>query len=129
MKVEPSRELDSIMRLVIGAAIEVHRRLGPGLLEALYEKALCIELTERKVKHVRQFPVEVKYKKYVIGENRLDLLVENSLIVELKSVDCLAPIHIAQLIAYLKCTGYRLGLLINFNVPLLRQGIKRIVLS
>jgi len=129
MKVEPSKELDSIVHNVIGAAIEVHRCLGPGLLEAMYEKALCIELTERKVKHVRQFPIVVKYKSNVIGENRLDLLIENKIIVELKSVDALAPIHAAQLIAYLRCTGCALGLLLNFNVPVLKQGIKRIILS
>jgi len=126
---EPDKQLDSIMHDVIGAAIEVHRYLGPGLLEAVYEKALCLELTDRRIKYDRQLQFDVKYKPYVVGQNRLDLLVENEVVVEIKTVETLAPIHTAQIIAYLKCTGYRLGLLVNFNVVLLKQGLRRIILS
>ena len=114
---------------MIGAAIEVHRVLGPGFLESVYEEAFCVELTARRIPFTRQIPAAVTYKGHQVGEHRLDVLVSGQLIVELKAVDELAPIHTAQLISYLKATGRRLGLLINFNVPVLKEGIKRIVLS
>ena len=126
---EPSTEIDQLARAVIGAAIEVHRVLGPGFLESIYEEALCIELESRGIPFARQVPVAVDYKGRKIGESRLDLLVGESLIVELKAVEALAPIHSAQVISYLKATRRHLGLLINFNVPVLREGLKRIVLS
>lgn len=126
---EPDSKLDELARAVIGAAIEVHRTLGPGFLESVYEEALAVELDLRGIEFRRQVPVAVNYKGRAVGEARLDFLVEDGLIVELKAVDELAPIHQAQVISYLKASGRRLALLINFNVPVLRGGIKRIVLS
>ena len=122
-------QIDKVTEAVIGAAIEVHRTLGPGFLESIYEEALCVELSLRGVKFARQAPVGVDYKGRRIGESRLDLLVEGSVVVELKTVDALAQIHTAQVISYLKATGCRIGLIINFNVKRLTDGIKRIVLD
>jgi GxxExxY protein len=117
-------EIDAIARSVIGAAIEVHRNL-----EAVYEEALCIELELRGLRFTRQAIVEVGYKGRRIGEGRLDLLVEGCLVIELKSVETLNSLHTAQVLSYLKVTGYHLALLINFNAVLLKQGgIKRVVL-
>jgi len=113
---------------VIGAAIEVHRVLGPGYLEMVYEQALALELAGRGVPFARQAIIDVEYKGQRIGEGRLDFLVGGVLIVELKATEALAPVHQAQVISYLKATGCRLGLLINFNVPILKEGIKRIAL-
>ena len=129
MIVEAQTELDRWAHLVIGAAIEVHRCLGPGFLEAVYEEALSIELVRRRIPFVRQFPVAVNYKGHAVGESRLDMLVANALIVELKAVETVLPVHTAQVMSYLKATGHYLGLLINFNVPYLKGGIKRIILS
>jgi GxxExxY protein len=129
MRREPSQELDRLARAVIGAAIEVHRALGPGFLESVYEEALCVELELLGIPFARQQPVSVNYKGRAIGEGRIDLLVGGILIVELKAVEELASIHSAQVISYLKMTGHHLGLLINFNVPVLKDGIKRIILS
>ncbi len=124
---EPVSELDRLAHLVIGAAIDVHRGLGPGLLEGTYEEALCLELSARKVPFARQVPADITYKHLTVGQIRLDLLIAQELVVELKAVDAILPIHTAQLISYLKVTRLRLGLLINFNVPLLRDGIKRCI--
>lgn len=129
IKVEPNKDVDRLARQVIGAAIEVHRHLGPGFLESVYEEALVVELGLRGIAFERQWPVPVSYKERHVGEGRIDLLVGNELIVELKAVDGLAPIHKAQVISYLKAMGLHLGLLINFNVPVLRAGIQRVVLS
>ena len=126
---EPNTKLDELARLVIGAAIEVHRELGPGFLESTYEEALAIELTLQGIAFTRQHPIALKYKGHTVGEGRLDILVENCLIVELKSVERLHPIHDAQVISYLKATGLTLGLLINFNVTILKQGVKRLIVS
>ncbi len=126
---EPSKELDEMAHMVIGAAIEVHRVLGPGFLESVYEEAMCIELQLRKISFKRQVPVAVNYKGHSVGESRLDLLVGDQLIVELKAVDALAPIHSAQVLSYLKMTGHHLGLLINFNTPVLKDSIDRIIHS
>jgi GxxExxY protein len=109
------------------AAIEVHRTLGPGFLEYFYEEALCRELATRRVAVERQVEVAVLYKGAPIGEARLDLLVEQRVLVELKATDRLAPIHLAQVLSYLKATGLTLGLLINFNVLALRHGVRRMV--
>lgn len=127
--VEPDTETDKLARSVIGAAIEVHKTLGAGYLESVYEAALCTELEFREIGYVNQCPVSVLYKGRYVGDGRLDLLVENRLIVELKALESLLPIHTAQLMSYLKMTNLHLGLLINFNVPVLKQGIKRVVLS
>lgn len=127
---EPGAHVDQLARKVIGAAIEVHRTLGPGFLESVYEEALCVELASLGLPFTRQQTFGLNYRGHVVGQARLDLLVDGRLLVELKAVDALLPIHSAQVISYLKMTGLRLGLLINFNVPLLRNGgIKRIVLS
>ena len=128
-RTEPGTDLDRLAHSVIGAAIEVHRLLGPGFLETVYEEALCIELRLRGIPFARQVVVALDYKGQAVGEGRLDLLIENSLIIELKAVDTLLPIHSAQLLSYLKMTGHPLGLLINFNVPILKYGIKRTILT
>jgi GxxExxY protein len=112
---------------IIGAAIEVHRLLGPGFLESIYERALCHELTLRGVAVERQKELIVRYKDLVIPGQRLDLLVGGRVITDLKTVETLAPIHQAQILSYLKTTGLRLGLLINFKVQVLKDGIKRVV--
>ncbi|MGD0769458.1 MAG: GxxExxY protein [Tepidisphaeraceae bacterium] len=129
MNTEPDEELDRLAHEVIGAAIEVHRILGPGFLESMYEEALCVELKLRGIPFQRQVPVPVSYKGVAIGQSRLDLLVREKLIVEIKTVEALAPIHTAQAISYLKATGHQLAILINFNAAVLKDGIKRIVLS
>jgi GxxExxY protein len=126
---EPSEELDQLAHAVIGAAIEVHRILGPGFLESVYEDALCVELELRGIPFANQKEIKLYYKGHDVGKDRLDVLVAEKLIVELKAVEALAPIHSAQVISYLKATGLHLGLLINFNVPVLKNGIKRVVLS
>ena len=113
---------------VIGAAIAVHRELGPGLLESTYEACFCGELTERGIPFERQKAVPLRYRGLVLDEGmRLDVLVGGELVVELKSVERFIDIHSAQVLTYLKMGGYPVGLLINFNVPLLRRGIRRFV--
>ncbi len=124
---EPSKELDLLAHEVIGAAIEVHRLIGPGYLESVYEEALSVELNLRNIPFTRQVIINVNYKDHAVGEGRLDFLVGGKLVVELKAVDMLAPIHTAQVLSYLKATGKLLGLLINFNTPILKSGLKRII--
>jgi GxxExxY protein len=120
--------LNEFTEQVIGACIEIHRQLGPGLLESAYEECLCYELAQRGIRFERQKPLPVKYKNINLDCGyRLDLVVEGKIIVELKTVELLLPIHEAQLLTYLKLSGLTLGLLINFNVPVLKNGIKRIV--
>ena len=117
---------NDITQQIIGAAIEVHRQLGPGLLESAYEECLCHELQIRKLNFERQKPIPLAYKDAKLDCGyRLDLLVEGRIVVELKSVDGLGRIHEAIVLTYLKLSGRRLGLLINFNVTLLKDGIKR----
>ena len=118
--------LNELSHEVIGAAIAVHRELGPGYDESLYENALCVELKHRQIQHQRQVLVNVYYRDEQVGTGRMDLLIDNRLIVELKVVETLAAIHTAQLVSYLKATRFQLGLLINFNVSRLRDGIKRV---
>ena len=120
-------DINDLTGKVIGAAIEVHKFLGPGLLESTYEKCLCRELELRKffLERQKELPVEYKGVKLDCGY-RLDILVENRLIVELKACESLQPIHEAQLLTYLKLTGIKVGLLINFNVPVLKEGIRRL---
>jgi GxxExxY protein len=122
------QDLNLVTDQIIGCAIEVHRTLGPGLLESVYEKALCFELQHRGINFDSQLTVPIVYKGQSLGEHRLDLLVENQIVVELKAVDRFDPVFQAQVLSYLKLTGKRLGLLINFNVPALRDGIKRVML-
>ncbi len=121
------RDLSSLTELVIGAAIEVHRQLGPGLLESVYEVCLYAELTSMKIEVQRQVVVPITYKGIVLKDGlRLDLLVDNRLVVEIKAVESLHPVHSAQVITYLKLARLPSGLLLNFNVSALRQGIKRL---
>ena len=122
-------EVNELTREVIGAAIEVHKVLGPGLLESAYEECLCHELKLRAIPFERQKELPIEYKGVALDCGyRLDLVVANKLVVELKACERLEPIHKAQLLTYLKLTGIQLGLLINFNVPVLKQGIKRLAL-
>ena len=124
-------KVNEVTRAVIGSAIEVHRALGPGLLlESAYEECLCRELTIEEIpfERQRQLPVEYKGIKLDCGY-RLDLLVAELVVVEIKALDRLLPIHDAQLLTYLRLGGWQAGLLLNFNVPVLKQGIKRVVLN
>ena len=122
-------ENDPLTEKIIGAAIEVHRVLEPGLLESAYEECLCHELHLGGFSFVRQQPLPVVYKGVHLDCGyRLDVVVEGRVIVELKTVDHLLPIHDAQLLTYLRLAGIHTGLILNFNVPALRQGIKRMVL-
>ena len=122
--------INQLTRQIIGAAIEVHRELGPGLLESAYEECLCHELRLRGLAFERQVPLPLVYKgaKLDCGY-RIDVLVERRVVVEVKSVECVLPIHEAQLLTYLKLGGWRVGLLINFNVPLLKDGIRRLIVG
>jgi len=120
--------LNQITEGIIGAAIEVHRDLGPGLLESAYETCLAFELVERCLKVEQQKPLPVVYREVKLDCGyRLDILVEEAVIVEVKAVDRLAPIHKAQLLSYLRLYGCKVGLLINFNVKVLKDGIRRVV--
>ena len=125
--VEPSAKVDDLARRVIGAAIEAHRLLGPGWLESIYEEALCVELALGDIRFARQVPISVSYKGQRVGEARLDLLVDSSLVVELEAVESIAPIHLAQILSYSRAARLRFGLLINFNVSVLKHGIKRVI--
>ena len=113
---------------IIGCGIEVHKQLGPGLLESIYESALCVELELAGLRYERQVPVSVSYKARNIGDLRLDLVVENLVLVEIKSVERIEPVFEAQVLTYLKISGKKVGLLINFNSRLLKTGIQRFVL-
>ena len=120
-------ELNKITEKIIGCAIEVHKLLGPGLLESVYEKALCIELKLAGLKFQRQKSLPVLYKNESIGEFKIDILVENKIVLELKSVERHDPLFEAQILSYMKLGNYPLGLLINFNSKLLKDGIKRFI--
>ena len=122
-------EINTLTGEVIGAAIEVHKNLDPGLLESTYEECLCHEFDLRKLSYERQkeLPIEYKGVKLDCGY-RLDVVVAQSLILELKACESLEPIHEAQLLTYLKLTGIKVGLLINFNLPVLKDGIKRLAI-
>lgn len=121
-------ELNKISENTIGCAITVHRELGPGLLESIYKSALCIELDQQKMRYERQRPIPVNYKGQVLREFRADLIVEGLVVVELKSVERFDPVFEAQLLSYMKLGNFRLGLLINFNSRLLKDGIRRFIL-
>lgn len=122
-------EFDLTSKQVIGAAITVHRALGPGLLESVYEKCLAYELTQKGLIYQRQLAVPVIYREEVIDCGyRLDLLVDNKVIIEIKSVDFLLDIHEAQILTYMKLSGIHTGLLMNFNVKVLKHGLRRFVL-
>jgi len=122
--------INDISSAIIGAAIDVHRTLGPGLLESAYEQCLAHEFSLRQIPFERQKPLQVDYKGIQLDcSYRLDFLVADTVVVEVKAIEVLLPIHQAQLLSYLKLGGWKLGLLINFHVPLLREGIKRVVLG
>jgi GxxExxY protein len=118
--------INELTEIIIGAAIEVHKALGPGLLESAYEQCLCHELRLRGVQFERQRDLPISYKGVQLDCGyKLDLVVENIVVVELKSVDSLHPIHEAQLLTYLRLGGWNVGLLLNFNVAVLKDGIRR----
>jgi GxxExxY protein len=124
---ELSPQLNALTGRIIGAAIEVHRQFGPGLLESTYARCLQMEFEWQRLPYVTQYPVPLKYKGVVLDTvYRIDLVVEGAVVVELKCLDRLLPIHEAQLLTYLRLTGFPVGLLINFNVPRLADGVKRL---
>jgi GxxExxY protein len=120
--------LNEITNRVIGAAIAVHKVLLAGYTEGFYERAMEAEMKSRGIRYERQKPFEVFYKGHCIGEGRIDFLVEDEVVVELKAVDSINPVHIAQVMSYMKATGKRLALIINFNVKRLVDGIRRVAL-
>jgi GxxExxY protein len=124
-----SRDKDPLTEAIIGFAIEVHRQLGPGLLESAYEECLCYELRQGSIAYQRQIQLPVTYKSVRLDSGyRIDILVENSVILELKTVERLLPVHEAQLLTYLKLSGIHTGLLLNFNAAVLKDGLRRLVL-
>lgn len=120
---------DEISKIVIGCAIEVHKNLGPGLLESAYQECLCYELKKRGLKIDKEKPLPVVYKEIKLDQGyRIDILVENKVVIELKTVEYFTDVHSAQILTYLKLGEYKLGLLINFHVSLLKNGIKRFIM-
>lgn len=119
---------NALTDVVIGSAIEVHRHLGPGLLESAYETAMCVELGLRSLRFERQVSVPLYYKKVLLTEHRIDLVVGGRIVVELKSVSRLDPVYTAQVLTYLRALNPRIGLLINFNAAVLTSGVKRVML-
>ena len=119
---------EQLINKVIGAAIEVHQKLGPGFLESIYEQALCHELQLKGIPFEKQVEIQVPYKEISISGQRLDLIIDNFLILELKAVETISLIHEAQLLSYLKSTGLKVGLIINFKVRRLKLGIRRMIL-
>ncbi len=118
---------NDVSGLIVDAAIDVHRHLGPGLLESVYQKCLAYELLQRGLEVECEKPVPIRYKDALLDcDLRIDLLVNRIVIVKTKTVEALAPIHTAQVLTYLKITGLHIGLLLKFNVPMMKQGIKRI---
>jgi len=121
-------DIESLGYKVLGLAIEVHKHLGPGLLERAYESCLIKELEFHKISYQRQLPLTLQYKGEVLDEGyRLDLVVDRRIILELKCVDSITPIHLAQILTYLKLSGMSLGYIINFNTKTLMKGVKRVV--
>ena len=121
------QDVEDLAYRVIGAAIEVHAEIGPGFLESIYHNALAYELEQRSIAYQREEKVVVIFKEQVVGEGRIDLLVDQKLVVELKTVEAVTDIHRAQVSAYLKASGLRLGLLLNFNTAVMRDGVKRVI--
>ncbi len=121
-------DVNEISKVIIGFAIEVHKKLGPGLLESAYQECLYYELKKADLKVEKEKPMPIVYKEVKLDHGyRIDILVENNIVIELKSVEALTDVHFAQVLTYLKLGEYKLGLLINFNVKLLKNGIKRII--
>jgi GxxExxY protein len=121
-------EINKLTEKIIGCAIEVHKYLGPGLLESIYEKSLCIELENNKINFERQKLINVSYKKRYVGDCKIDILVEDTVVIELKSVERFDPVFEAQILSYMKLGNYNVGLLINFNSRLSIDGIKRYII-
>jgi GxxExxY protein len=121
-------EINTVTQRIIGCAIEVHRALGPGLAEAIYESAICIEFDDAHLKYERQVRLPALYKGHLLGEYRLDLVVADLVLVEIKAVERMHPLFEAQLLTYLRLTRKRIGLLINFNTRLLKEGVTRLAL-
>jgi len=119
--------LDELIHATIGAAIEVHKNLGPGFTEAIYLSALTIELTARSIPFERNVPVTITYKGEPVGQSTLAIIVGKGLVLDVQTLDAILPVHTAQLMAHLKAAGFRVGLLMNFKSPQLRDGIKRVV--
>jgi GxxExxY protein len=127
--VDNPSDRDPLSERVIGLAIDVHRALGPGLLESAYEECLCLELRLAEIGHARQVPLPIIYKGVRLDCGyRLDIVVGEALILEIKAVEQLLPIHDAQILTYLRLSGHRVGLLVNFNTALLKNGVRRFVL-
>ena len=125
-----TKNLNELTEAIIGAAMEVHRTLGPGLLESTYEMCLCRELSIREIPFERQVPIAVEYKGVKLDCGyRADIVVAGMILAEIKAIDSLLPIHDAQLLSYLKLGGWKIGLLINFNVEMLKNGLRRRVLG
>jgi GxxExxY protein len=120
-------DVEEVMTRVIGACIEVHRHLGPGFLESIYHRALCVELRERGLSFDKEKTIEIVYKGHLLHGQRLDLIVESKVIVDVKAVSQLEEIHASQVVSYLKATGLRAGLIANFNMVVMKAGIRRIV--
>jgi len=122
-------EINQITSEIIGAAIEVHKHLGPGMLESAYEECLCYELLNRRLKFEKQKPIPIVYKEIKLDCGyRADLIVENEVVVELKAQEAILPVHEAQILTYLRFANKKIGLLMNFNVTVLKNGIKRFIL-
>ena len=121
-------DLENLMRDTIGSCIAVHRELGPGMSEVVYSRATCIELDARGIPFEAEKPVSIRYRDKLLCQQRIDLFVDNRLVLEIKSVEQIHPVHVAQVVSYLRITGARAGLVVNFNVPVLKQGIRRVVL-
>lgn len=124
-----TEDINQISGLIVDASVSVHKNLGPGLLESIYEEALCYELKKRNLNFASQVSLPVPYEDIILKNTfRLDLIVEDQIVVELKACEKTIPLYEAQLLTYLKLTKCKLGLLLNFNVPLMKDGIRRIVL-
>jgi GxxExxY protein len=121
-------DLEHLATRVIGCCVEVHRELGPGLIESIYARAVALELRAQGISFERERSIPVHYRGEILCYQRLDLLVGGQLVLELKSVERVDSIHVAQVLSYLRVAGLRLGLLVNFNVPILKYGIRRVIL-
>ncbi len=121
-------DLEQLVEATIGCCLVVHRALGPGMSEGVYSRACCIEFESNGLAYEREKPVPIRYRGTLICQQRIDLFVAGRLVLEVKSVERIHPIHIAQTVSYLRATGTRVGLVVNFNVPMLKQGVRRVVL-
>jgi GxxExxY protein len=121
-------DLESLVTEIIGLCIDVHRELGPGLNESVYARACRVELEARGISHEFEYPVPIRYRGRLLCHQRIDLLVDRRLVLELKSVDAIHRVHVSQTVTYLRLTGAKVGLIVNFNVEFLRHGIRRVIL-